>query len=244
MWLNSTMPKKKPPNRKYLPKDLKILYEDNDILVINKPAGLLTVRTATTKFKTAYYILTDYVRKGSLKSRKRIFTVHRLDQWTSGVLIFAKSEDAKTRLQDNWKQTQKTYVAVVYGKLKPKQGVITSYLYETKKYVVRSTTDKTKGKLAQTGYKVLKEAGQFSVVELDLLTGRKNQIRVHLADKGNPIVGDRKYGKDKETYKRLALHAESISFTHPTTKKRMTFEAKLPSYFNIDSPPKVIKKGS
>ncbi|MBW8016830.1 MAG: RluA family pseudouridine synthase [Planctomycetes bacterium] len=231
------MPKKKPPNRKHLPKDLEILYEDKDILVINKPAGLLTVATATNKFKTAYYILTDYVRKGSLKSRKCVFTVHRLDQWTSGVLIFCKSEDAKDRLQDNWKQVQKTYVAVVYGKLKPKQGIITSYLFETKNYVVRSTTDKTKGKRAQTGYKVLKEVGQFSLVELDLLTGRKNQIRVHLADKGNPIRGDRKYGKDKDTYKRLALHAKSISFTHPTTNQRMTFEAKLPSHFKIDSPP-------
>jgi len=229
------MPKKKQPNRKHLPKDLEILYEDKDILVINKPAGLLTVRTATNKFKTAYYILTDYVRKGSLKSRKCIFTVHRLDQWTSGVLIFAKSEDAKDRLQDNWKQTQKTYVAVVYGKLKPKEGIITSYLYETRNYFVRSTTDKRKGKLSQTGYKVLKEVGQFSLVELDLLTGRKNQIRVHLADKGNPIVGDRKYGKDKDTYKRLAVHAKSISFNHPTTNQRMTFEAKLPSYFKMDS---------
>jgi tRNA pseudouridine32 synthase/23S rRNA pseudouridine746 synthase/23S rRNA pseudouridine1911/1915/1917 synthase len=238
------MPKKKQPNRKYLPKNMEILYEDKDILVINKPAGLLTVRTATTKFKTAHYILTDYVRKGSLKSRKRIFTVHRLDQWTSGVLIFAKNEDAKDRLQDNWKQTQKTYVAVVHGHLKPKQGIITSYLYETKNYFIRSTNDKTKGKLAKTSYKVLKEAGQFSLVEIDLLTGRKNQIRVHLADKGNPIVGDRKYGKAKDAYKRLALHAKSISFSHPTTSQLMTFETKLPSYFKIDSPPKVIEKGS
>ena len=238
------MPKKKQPNRKYLPKDLEILYEDKDILVINKPAGLLTVRTATTKLKTAHYILTDYVRKGSLKSRKRVYTVHRLDQWTSGVLIFAKNEDTKTRLQDNWKQTQKTYVAIVHGQLKPKQGIITSYLFETKNYFIRSTNDKTKGKLAKTAYKVLKEAGQFSLVELDLLTGRKNQIRVHLADKGNPIVGDRKYGKAKDAYKRLALHAKSISFTHPTTSKLMTFETKLPSYFKIVSPPKVRKKGS
>ncbi len=231
------MPKKKQPNRKHLPKDLKILYEDKDILVINKPAGLLTVETATAKFKTAHYILTDYVRKGSLKSRKRIFTVHRLDQWTSGVLIFAKTEDAKDRLQDNWKKTQKTYIAVVYGKLKPKEGIITSYLYETKNYFVRSTTDKRKGKLSKTAYKVLKEQGQFSLIELDLLTGRKNQIRVHLADKGNPIRGDRKYGKDKDAYKRLALHAKSISFTHPTTNERMNFEAKPPSHFKIDSKP-------
>ncbi len=234
------MPKKKQPNRKYLPKDLEILYEDKDILVINKPAGLLTVETATNKFKTAYYVLTDYVRKGNLKSRNRVFTVHRLDQWTSGVLVFAKSADVKERLQGNWKDTEKKYIAVVYGKLKPKEGVITSYLYESKGYVVRSTTDSTKGRQAQTAYKVVKEAGQFSLVQIDLLTGRKNQIRVHLADKGNPIVGDRKYGKKNDKYKRLALHAKSISFTHPSSGQRMTFETKLPSYFkrlidNIES---------
>jgi RluA family pseudouridine synthase len=228
-----SMPKKKKPNRKHLPKDMEVLYEDNDLLVINKPAGLLTVRTETNKFQTAHFILTDYVCKGSLKSRNRIFTVHRLYQWTSGVLIFAKNEDAKDRLQDNWKQTQKTYIAVVHGKLKPKEGIITSYLYENKNYVVRSISDKTKGKLAKTSYKVLKEAGQLSLVEIDLLTGRKNQIRVHLADKGNPIIGDRKYGKAKDGYKRLALHAKSITFNHPTTGERMTFEAKLPSYFKI-----------
>jgi tRNA pseudouridine32 synthase/23S rRNA pseudouridine746 synthase/23S rRNA pseudouridine1911/1915/1917 synthase len=238
------MAKKKQPNRKHLPKNMEILYEDKDLLVINKPAGLLTVKTATTKLKTAQYILTDYVRKGSLKSRKRVFAVHRLDQWTSGVLIFAKNEDAKMRLQDNWKQTQKTYVAVVHGQLKPKKGMITSYLYETKNYFVRSTTDKTKGKLAKTAYKVIKEEGPFSLVEIDLLTGRKNQIRVHLADKGNPIVGDRKYGKAKDAHRRLALHAKSISFNHPTTSKLMAFETKLPSYFKIASPPKVIEKGS
>jgi tRNA pseudouridine32 synthase/23S rRNA pseudouridine746 synthase/23S rRNA pseudouridine1911/1915/1917 synthase len=226
------MPKKKQPNRKYLPKDLEILYEDRDILVINKPAGLLTVETSTNKFKTAYYILTDYVRKGNLKSRNRVFTVHRLDQWTSGVLVFAKSADVKERLQGNWKDTDKKYIAVVYGKLKPKEGVITSYLYESKGYVVRSTTDSTKGREAQTAYKVVKEAGRFSMVQIDLLTGRKNQIRVHLADKGNPIVGDRKYGKKNDKYKRLALHAKSISFTHPSSGQRMTFETKLPRYFN------------
>jgi tRNA pseudouridine32 synthase/23S rRNA pseudouridine746 synthase/23S rRNA pseudouridine1911/1915/1917 synthase len=226
------MSKKKYPTTKYLPKDMEILYQDKDILVIDKPAGLLTVETPTNKFKTAHYILTDYVRKGCLKSRNRVFTVHRLDQWTSGVLIFAKSEDVKDRLKANWKDTQKIYIAAVHGKLKPKEGVITSYLYETKTYLVRSTTDSTKGKQAHTAYKVLKETAKFSLVEINLLTGRKNQIRVHLADKGNPIVGDRKYGKNNNKHKRLALHAKSISFTHPTTGQRMTIETKLPSFLN------------
>jgi tRNA pseudouridine32 synthase/23S rRNA pseudouridine746 synthase/23S rRNA pseudouridine1911/1915/1917 synthase len=200
--------------------------------VVDKPAGLLTVGTATNKTTTAYYFLTDYVRKGSLKSRKQVFTVHRLDQWTSGVLIFAKSEEIKERLQDNWKDTQKKYIAVVHGQLKEKEGVITSYLAENKAYTVYSTTDETKGKLAHTAYKVLKETDLFSLVEINLLTGRKNQIRVHMADKGHSVVGDRKYGRSNDEYKRLALHSQSISFKHPADGRQMTFTTKTPDYFN------------
>jgi len=224
------MPKKKHSTNRHLPRGLEILYEDNDILVVDKPAGLLTVRTQTDKTRTAHYILTDYVRKGCAKSRNRIFTVHRLDQWTSGVLVFAKSEEVKLRLQAQWKDAQKKYLAVVHGRLSPKEGIITSYLAENKAFVVYSTTDAAKGKLAQTAYKVLKETGRFSLLEITLLTGRKNQIRVHLADKGHPVVGDRKYGKD-DGYRRLALHSKSISFKHPTEGRAMTFEAKLPDYF-------------
>ena len=163
------MLKKKHSPGKYLPRGLEILYEDRDILVVDKPAGLLTVGTETNKFKTAYYVLTDYVRKGCLKSRNRIFIVHRLDQWTSGVLVFAKSEEAKFRLQAQWKATEKKYVGVVYGQLAQKEGMITSYLSENKAYVVYSTTDVTKGKLAHTGYKVLKETKQFSLLEINVL---------------------------------------------------------------------------
>ena len=224
------MPKKKHSTNRHLPRGLEILYEDNDILVVDKPAGLLTVRTQTDKTRTAHYILTDYVRKGCAKSRNRIFTVHRLDQWTSGVLVFAKSEEVKLRLQAQWKDAQKKYLAVVHGRLSPKEGIISSYLAENKAFVVYSTTDAAKGKLAQTAYKVLKETGRFSLLEITLLTGRKNQIRVHLADKGHPVVGDRKYGKD-DGYRRLALHSKSISFKHPTEGRAMTFEAKLPDYF-------------
>jgi RluA family pseudouridine synthase len=225
------MPTKKHSTRKHLPPGLEILYEDKDILVVDKPAGLLTVATATNKSRTAYSFLTNYVRKGALKSRNRIFIVHRLDQWTSGILIFAKSEEVKLRLQDQWKDTQKKYAAVVHGQLAKKEGVITSYLAENKAYVVYSTTDAAKGKLAHTAYKVLKETKRFSLLEIDLLTGKKNQIRVHLADEGYPIVGDRKYGEKNDGYKRLALHAKSISFKHPATGKQMTFESAPPSYF-------------
>jgi tRNA pseudouridine32 synthase/23S rRNA pseudouridine746 synthase/23S rRNA pseudouridine1911/1915/1917 synthase len=226
------MPKKRHLAGKHQPRGLEIIYEDKDILVVDKPAGLLTVGTANNKTNTAYYLLTDYVRKGNSKSRNRIFIVHRLDQSTSGVLVFAKNEEAKFRLQTQWKDTEKKYVAVVYGQLAKKEDCLTSYLAENKAFVVYSTPDATKGKLAHTAYKVLKENRQFSLLEINLLTGRKNQIRVHLADTGHPVVGDRKYGKPKDAFRRLALHSKSISFKHPATGQQMTFEARLPNYFN------------
>ncbi len=220
------------PKKRHQPRGLEILYEDKDILVVDKPAGLLTVGTANNKTNTAYYKLTDYVRKGNSKSRSRIFIVHRLDQSTSGVLVFAKNEEAKFRLQREWKDTEKKYVAVVYGQLAKKEDVITSYLAESKAFIVYSTPDTAKGKLAHTAYKVLKESRQFSLLEINLLTGRKNQIRVHLADKGHPVVGDRKYGKPKDAFRRLALHSKSISFKHPASGRQMTFETRMPNYFN------------
>ena len=225
------MSKKKRLTNKHLPKGLQILYEDKDLLVVYKPAGLLTVATATNKTRTAYYFLTDYVRKGNPKSRNRVFTVHRLDQWTSGVLVFAKSEEIKLRLQAQWKDTEKKYLAVVHGRLRKKEGVISSYLAENKAFVVYSTRNPEKGKLARTAYKVLKETPRFSLLEITLLTGRKNQIRVHLADVGHPVVGDRKYGKPGDICKRLALHSKSISFKHPATGESLTFDTNPPDYF-------------
>jgi tRNA pseudouridine32 synthase/23S rRNA pseudouridine746 synthase/23S rRNA pseudouridine1911/1915/1917 synthase len=223
--------KKKRSVNRHLPQGLAILYEDKDILVANKPAGMLSVASETNKTRTAYWFLTDYVRKGAFKSRNRLFIVHRLDQWTSGVLLFAKSEEMKFRLQANWKDTKKTYAAIIHGQLAKKEGVITSYLAENTEYVVYSTTDTAKGKLAHTAYKVLKENQRYSLLEIDLLTGRKNQIRVHFADAGHPIVGDCKYGKKNDGHQRLALHAKSISFKHPAGGKQMTFEADVPTYF-------------
>lgn len=225
------MVKKKQSLCKPLSRGLEILYEDRDLLVVNKPAGLLTVKTETEKIRTVHCILTDYVKKRDSKSRNRVFTVHRLDQWTSGVLIFAKSQDVKDLLQAQWEETKKTYLAVVHGQLKVKEGVIASYLAENVRHVVYSTTDAAKGKSARTGYKVIKETPQFSLLEIDLLTGRKNQIRVHMADQGHPVVGDRKYGKDTDGFARLALHAKSISFRHPARDERMTIEAKVPVFF-------------
>jgi len=217
-------------NKKYQPKGLSIIYEDDYLLVVEKQAGLLTVATETNKVRNAQYLLTDYVRKGNAKSRKEVFVVHRLDQWTSGLLIFSKSEEIMLRLKDNWKEIEKKYVALVHGTFAQKEGIITSALIEDKRYKIHSTNDTEKGKLAHTAYKVLKEKNNFSLVEINLLTGRKNQIRVHMADKGHPIVGDRKYGKDKDL--NLALHSKSISFKHPVDGREMKFDTKTPDYFN------------
>ncbi len=218
-----------------------VLYEDRDILVVDKPAGLLTVGAEKEKSRTAYHVLTNYVRKGQSRSRARIFIVHRLDRDTSGVLIFAKTEEAKVRLQSNWDDTSKTYLAVVHGQCEKDEDVVSSYLAESKAQVVFSTTDKTKGKLARTAYKTLRRVKYYSLLEIDLLTGRKNQIRVHLSDAGHPIVGDKKYGREGDAFSRLALHAKSIAFKHPTTGEPVTFSAKTPGHFaklvgKIDEP--------
>jgi tRNA pseudouridine32 synthase/23S rRNA pseudouridine746 synthase/23S rRNA pseudouridine1911/1915/1917 synthase len=221
------MPKRPRPGS--LPHGLVILYEDRDILVVDKPAGLLTIGTDRDKSRTAYFILTDYVCKGAARSRNRVFIVHRLDRETSGVLVFAKSEEAKLRLQGEWDETEKTYLAVVYGRCRKSAETITTYLAENRAHVVYSTSDPAKGKLSHTAYRVLKQTKDFALLELNLLTGRKNQIRVHLAGIGHPIVGDRKYGSAKESRGGLALHAKSISFRHPASGQRLTFSAKVPA---------------
>ncbi|MDH3348267.1 MAG: RluA family pseudouridine synthase [Desulfobulbaceae bacterium] len=217
--------------KKHQPRGLPILHEDKDIIVVVKRAGLLTVGTAREKSRTAHYLLNDYVRKGNPKSRNRVYVVHRLDQDTSGILLFAKSEQAKKFLQENWENTEKHYLAIVHGKLNPKEGKISTYLVENKAQRVYSTPDKAKGKLSHTAYRVLQENKGLSMVDIHLLTGRKHQIRVHFSEKGHPVAGDRKYGKGDIGLKRLALHARSISFTHPFTGKQMTFETEMPEDF-------------
>ena len=216
----------------FLAHGLAILYEDQDILVVDKPAGLLTIGTEKDKSRTAYFILTDYVRKGCARSRNRVFIVHRLDRETSGVLVFAKNEEAKLRLQGNWDETEKKYLAVVHGRCRKSAETITTCLAENAAHVMYSTTDPAKGKLSHTAYRVLKQAKDFALLEVNLLTGRKNQIRVHLAGIGHAIVGDRKYGSAKQPYSQLALHAQSISFRHPVSGERLTFAAKVPAYFH------------
>ena len=229
------MPKSRKPfkgsPKRYQPKGLSILYEDRDILVVNKVSGLLTIGTAKVKDKTAHRLLNEYVRKGNPKSRNRAFIVHRLDKDASGIIVFAKNENAKRYLQEEWQGFQKKYYALVHGTLPKKKGVITSCLTENRAHKVYSVANSKKGKLAKTGYKVLRESRKYSFLEIDLLTGRKNQIRVHLADKGCPVAGDKKYGVKVKGIKRLTLHAASITILHPHSKEKMTFTAEVPVYF-------------
>ena len=226
-----SMKKFKPVPFRHRPKGLTIIYEDHDIIVVNKSCGLLTVEANYERVKTAHRILTTYIRKGSLKSRKLLFPVHRLDRDTSGVLVFAKSFDASETLKAQWKDVKNRYIAVVHGILKKKSGTITSYLTENEKHEVYSVKDRKKGDLAKTRYKVVGETRVYSLIEIELLTGRKNQIRVHLSEKGHPLVGDTKYGKKDGPKGRLALHSQFLTFKHPRTGKDVTFQAEVPFFF-------------
>jgi tRNA pseudouridine32 synthase/23S rRNA pseudouridine746 synthase/23S rRNA pseudouridine1911/1915/1917 synthase len=234
------MPPDKRPPAKYQPKGLTVLHEDRAIIVVEKPCGLLTIGTDRDKSRTVHSILNEYVRKGDPRSRNRVYIVHRLDRETSGILILAKSEAAKIFLQGHWQETDKRYLTIVHGTLDPKSGTISSYLAENSALTVYSTPDPALGKLSLTEYTVLKEAKGLSLLEIHLLTGRKHQIRVHLSEQGHPVVGDRKYGKS-DGYPVLALHARSISFTHPDSGRRLFFETGIPELFTrlvgrIDAP--------
>ena len=207
---------------------LPILYEDHDLIAIEKPAGLLTISTEKEKKETAYHMVYDYVNQ---KSHGRIFVLHRLDQETSGIVIFAKNERTKKWMQDNWNNIIKTrgYYALVDGTGLPKKGTIHTWLKETKTYLVYSSKDQT-GKEAITHYEVLKEKANTTLLDIHLDTGRKNQIRVHMKELGHPVLGDAKYG-NKKGFPRLALHAYHLEFIHPKTKKMISLKTKMPSLF-------------
>lgn len=229
--MEDTKNKGKKATTKHQPKGMLILHEDDDIIVVDKESGLLTMGSEKEKEKTAYFKLTDYVRRGNYKSKNRIFIVHRLDRDTSGVLVFAKTEEAKRFLQDNWQEFHKTYFAVVHGKMPQRDDIITSYLAENSIHRMYSVTDPEEGKFAKTEYRVFKESPLFSLLKIDLHTGRKNQIRVHLSEIGHPVAGDRMYGEEDKEITRLALHAGAMTIIHPHTKKEMTFMATIPKYF-------------
>lgn len=214
-------------NKKVLPFD--IIFEDDNIIVVNKPAGLLTIATAKEKEKTLYHIVSDYLK--SKDKNSKIFIVHRLDKDTSGVVVFSKNEAIKKQLQDNWNEyvSLREYVAVVHGHLKKQEGKIIQNLKETKTNLVY-VTKRDDGKEAITNYKVIKENDNYSLVSINIETGRKNQIRVAFSSLGNPILGDTKYGiKDKEN--RLYLHANRLKMYYPVIKKDILFEINNPSEF-------------
>jgi tRNA pseudouridine32 synthase/23S rRNA pseudouridine746 synthase/23S rRNA pseudouridine1911/1915/1917 synthase len=225
------MPAPTRTSTRHHPNGLTILHEDRDIIVVEKPCGLLTIGTDRDKTRTVHTILNEYVRKGDPRSRNRIYIVHRLDRETSGILILAKSEACKAYLQLHWQETDKRYLTVVHGLLTEKRGTISSFLTENSALKVYSTLDQTLGKLSHTEYEVLKEARGMSLLAIHLLTGRKHQIRVHLSEQGHSVVGDRKYGAGKDSHANLALHARSLAFTHPVNGRRMSFETGIPDYF-------------
>ena len=210
---------------------LKILYEDAQILVIDKPAGLLSIASDKVKEYTAYHQLTEFVRNKN--PGDRIFIVHRLDRDTSGVMLFAKNEEIKHQLQDNWKETviDRAYVAVVEGKVEKQEGTCNSWLKETKTKLMYSSSIQGEGQEAITRYKVLQTNKKYSLLELRLETGRKNQIRVHMKDLGHSIIGDKKYGAQTNPIGRLALHAHILAFHHPVTGELMRFETEVPKKF-------------
>ena len=210
---------------------IKLVYEDNDILVINKGYGVLSMGTDNIKEGTAYSIMREYVKYSD--PRAKVFIIHRLDRDTSGLMMLAKTMEAKDTMQHNWNNMvlNRKYVAVVEGVIPDDEGVVKSYLAETAQFEVYSTQDPTKGQLAITRYKVLKRSSGYTLVELELDTGRKNQIRVHMKDLGHPIVGDRKYGASSSPIRRLALHARTLRFVHPITRKEMNFELPVPTRF-------------
>ncbi|MCI9117484.1 MAG: RluA family pseudouridine synthase [Muribaculaceae bacterium] len=211
---------------------IKIVYEDDDIIVVNKGYGLLSVGTDSKRDGTAYSILRDYVKR--VDPRQKLFIVHRLDQHTSGLMMFAKTAEAKETMQHNWNNMvlERRYVAVVEGGAPdPSEGIVRSRLAENAEHVVYVTADAEAGREAVTEYRTLAARGNYALVELQLATGRKNQIRVHMQQIGHPIAGDRKYGAATAPIRRLALHARTLRFVHPRTRRDMNFSTPVPASF-------------
>ncbi len=211
---------------------IKIVYEDDDIIVVNKGYGLLSVGTDSKRDGTAYSILRDYVKR--VDPRQKLFIVHRLDQHTSGLMMFAKTAEAKETMQHNWNNMvlERRYVAVVEGGAPdPSEGIVRSRLAENAEHVVYVTADAEAGREAVTEYRTLAARGNYALVELQLATGRKNQIRVHMQQIGHPIAGDRKYGAVTAPIRRLALHARTLRFVHPRTRRDMNFSTPVPASF-------------
>ena len=211
--------------------NITIIHEDDELIIINKPYGLLSVANDDAGKPTVFSVISDYVKISN--PQNRVYIVHRLDRDTSGVLMLSKNEGLKIKLQDNWNALVKKrlYYAVCEGVFEKKQDSVTTYLEEDKNNVVFTTQDPTAQK-AVTDYKVIKEGGGYSLLDISIKTGKKNQIRVCMKSLGHPAAGDKKYGSGKSIIKRLALHAYLISFVHPVTDELITFNTDMPKDFN------------
>lgn len=210
---------------------LPIIYEDDELIVINKPSGLLTIPSDNEKGRTAYRMVNDYVQQKDRHSR--IFVVHRLDEDTSGVLMFAKNPKIKDILQKNWSEIvlQRGYFAVVEGRMEKPEDTYVDYLKENALNLMYVTDDRKNGKKCVTQYKVLKANKLYSLLDVNIDTGRKNQIRVQLGHRGHHVIGDDKYGEPADPIKRLGLHAYKLKFVHPLSKKIYEFKAEIPKEF-------------
>ena len=210
---------------------LQVLYEDDDLLIVHKPAGLLTVATLDERDRTAYAHLREYVREHN--PRQKLYIVHRLDKLASGVLVFAKSERVQSLLQGVFSRhdIQRKYWAIVEGRVQKDRGIIRSHLAEDRSMRMHSTADTRKGKSAVTHFRVLNRFHNLTMLEVTLETGRKNQIRVHLSEMGHPIVGDRAYGSTQNPLGRLGLHAFHLGFVHPVRGEPLTFQTEPPPEF-------------
>lgn len=210
---------------------IRIVFEDDSLIVVDKPAGLLTMATDSERSRTVYAALRESANRK--RPREKIFIVHRLDREASGLLVFAKTAEAKERLQDQFKDhtAGRRYVAAVEGRVTPGDFTIRSYLAENAAFRVYSTRKSGAGKLAVTHVHVIRATPNISLIEVRLETGRKHQIRVHLSERGHPIVGDKVYGSRSNPIRRLALHAAQLDFRHPVTGRLMHFEAPYPESF-------------
>ena len=210
---------------------VRILFEDPYLIVINKEAGMLSIATAKEKLLTTYSILSAHVKKED--PTNRIFVVHRLDRDTSGVMMFAKSEKVQEIMQKEWQEAviRRSYIAVVEGFVEKDEDTIRSFLKENKMLIMYSTKVPGEGDEAITHYKVLKRSEEFSLLEVELETGRKNQIRVHMKELGHPVAGDKKYGSKHNPLRRTCLHANILAFKHPITGEELSFETPPPHRF-------------
>lgn len=211
--------------------NLPIIFEDDEFIVINKPSGLLSVASDKIKGRTAYRMLMDYVQQTD--KHKRIYVVHRLDEDTSGVMMVAKNVEIRDLLQKNWGTivTSRGYYAIVEGKLEKKEETLRNYLAENDLNMMYVTSNKKTGKECVTRYKVISESKDFSLLDVHIASGRKNQIRVQLGHIGHHVIGDDKYGEPSDPLKRLGLHAYELSFIHPVTKKQYKFITPMPDEF-------------